>query len=153
MRDAGRITLRTIILLSTFLLFGRLAVADQCGVIGRVSNGTLLDLTLSGMVTIDTDTGDITNGGGTLVSGGAAGVSVFAQPAGPWPLPAPELRVYDFRNLTIEAGASVQVVGTRGLALLVSEILTVDGLLDASGNAGSAGAANAPGAGGGGVAG
>jgi hypothetical protein len=84
MRDAGRITLRTIILLSTFLLFGRAAVADQCGVLGRVSNGTLLDLTLSGMVTVDTDTGDMTNGGGTLVSGGAAGTRswrVFTNPS------------------------------------------------------------------------
>ena len=48
----------------------------------RISTGALSDLTLSGSVTIDTDTGDIADSNGTLVSGAASGVSVFVQPAG-----------------------------------------------------------------------
>lgn len=129
-----------------FLLLQPSSAPAACRIVDETPAGLLGDVVLADGTVIDTDTGDITNGPTTVVSGGSAGVGLAAQDGGPYA--ASQLRVYDFRNLTIPVGATVAVVGANGLAFLASESITISGTLDVSGNPGSSGAVNVFGSGG-----
>jgi hypothetical protein len=66
---------------------------------------------------------------------------VQAQAGGEPGWPAPEIGVFVFRRVELPAGVSLQVVGSRALALVACEDLVLDGVLDAS----AAGQAPGPG--------
>jgi len=112
------------------------------------STGALGSLTLSGTAVINTSAGTITAGGQTLVAAGSPGVELVTQSGSANGYSAPGLAVFHFQDLEIAPGASVQVTGSRGVALLSAGALTVSGALDASGGAGSSGSTNGAGSGG-----
>src|SRR5688572_18600929 len=100
-------------------------------------------LTLSGSVTIDTDTGTITDGtGGDLLPAGV----VFATET---QTDAPGLAIFSATDITIESGANVDVRGGNALVLLASGDVTIDGTLDLRGGKGNLGQAGPGGFGGG----
>jgi hypothetical protein len=129
---------------------GKCVSPVSCGVVGKGSSGALGSVVLSGSVTINTDSGQITAGGNTVVTGAEAGVELLAQNGQANGFAAPKLRVYHFADLEVASGAVVTVTGKNGLALLTSGTLTVAGVVDLGGGDGTSGGTNTPGTAGGG---
>ena len=113
------------------------------------STGTLGSLTLIGAVVVDTTAGTITAGGQVLVGPGAEGVSFVPQEGSANGFPAPDFAVFQFQDLAIAQGATVQVNGAKALALLAAGTLTVAGQLNVRGSAGTSGGTNQAGVSGG----
>jgi hypothetical protein len=120
-------------------------VIDEVGChhIPYVPNGLLFEnlggmVTLSGTVTINTDTGAISGG----VRGAGVGLvngiwwQTVPQSGGP------TLGVFSFRALTIASGATVRVTGQAPLVILARDSLVVNGVLDVSGAVGANGVTN-----------
>jgi hypothetical protein len=87
----------------------------------------------SGPLTFDTDTLQVTGGGAGVTN--TTG-SLLAQGGG-----NPDIAVFAFSNVVVGGGVTLQVTGSRPIAILSQSNLQVDANLTVSGAAGAAGAA------------
>ncbi len=87
----------------------------------------------SGTLSFNTDTLQVTGGGAGVTSTTGA---LFAQGGG-----NPDVAVFDFSNVLVGSGVTVQFTGTRPIAILSQSNLQIDANLNLSGTAGAAGAA------------
>ena len=111
-----------------------------CGPLPAAVGGVLPAVTLHGDAIIDTDTGEIMDSRGVVVPpsiGGSYppldGVWVYTQPHRIATGPVRPITVFDFVSFQASEDAHIEVRGTNGLALLSKGVITVAGLLDASG--------------------
>ncbi len=129
----------------------------SCGAISRGSNGMLGDLVLNAVAhTLNTDTGELRETiSGTVVlapslsappstTSTRAGVSVVAQTS-VFPFPPPQIAVFDVGAFTLPVGGTINVTGSRALAILALGDVTLGGRIDMTAGAGTAGATNAVG--------
>jgi hypothetical protein len=87
----------------------------------------------SGTLTFNTDTLQVSGGGAGVTSTAA----VLFSPAGS----NPDVAVFDFSNVLVGSGVTVQVTGARPIAILSQSSLQIDANLDLSGANGAAGVA------------
>ncbi len=110
------------------------ALAQALNPLSYTSLGTLS--LNSGTLQFDTDALTITGGGGGLIS--MVGVTQ-TQTSGP------AIAVFDFTNVTIASGVTINVIGTRPLAILSRGNVQIDAALSSTGASGTAGTAGAAG--------
>jgi hypothetical protein len=109
-----------------------LAGAAHAGPIDPLAFSSLGSLSVSsGTLTFNTDTLSITGGGGGLISTTGA---TQAQGGG-----NPVVAVFDFSGMDIGSGVSVQVTGSRPIAILSQGDLSIATSLNLSGADGAAG--------------
>jgi hypothetical protein len=89
----------------------------------------------SGALQFDTDALTITGGGGLLATFG----TTQTQPSGP------TIAVFDFTNVAIASGVTINVVGTRPLAILSRGNAQIDAAISSTGASGMAGTAGVAG--------
>ena len=109
------------------------------------SNGSLGALSPGEDVEFNTDTGSF-RVGADIFSGGRV-VTVFARV-----IPV-EVMAFDFTVITIPAGVTVSAIGSRPLVLLARHAVTVNGVVEVSGDRGADGGPSSGGGGAGGGAG
>lgn len=93
------------------------------------------DLSISGTVLIDTS--DLTLDGANPPSGAVFDTSPQEDVTGPG------LAILHIRTLTVEAGATLRVVGSRPIAIIASQQVTISGVIDVSADRGTPGAGGA----------
>ena len=129
-------------------------VPVTCGAVGGDSNGLLGPITLGQSITINTDTGAITDESGPVVAAALSpppsttttnpGVTVVTQPSVVG-FAAPQLAVFHFDTLDIPAGATVTITGSRVPALLGTGAVVMGGTVNLGGSAGGSGSINSAG--------